>query len=31
MYFEISYVNNCVCQANIYVADNIDIAEAYFK
>lgn len=31
MYFEVSYVNNCVCQANIYVADNIDIAEAYFK
>lgn len=31
MYFEICYVNNCVCQANIYVADNIDIAEAYFK
>ena len=31
MYFEVSYVNNHVCQANIYVADNIDIAEAYFK
>lgn len=31
MYFEVSYVNNCVCQTNIYVADNIDIAEAYFK
>ena len=31
MYFEVSYVNNSVCQANIYVADNIDIAEAYFK
>ena len=25
MYFEVGYVNNCVCQANIYVA------EAYFK
>ncbi len=31
MYFEVSYVNNCVSQTNIYVADNIDIAEAYFK
>lgn len=31
MYFKVGYVNNCVCQANIYVADNIDIVEAYFK
>jgi hypothetical protein len=31
MYFEISYVNNHICKVSIYVADNIDIAESYFK
>ena len=31
MYFEVSYIDNGVPQANIYGADNIDIAEAYFK
>ena len=31
MYFEVSYIDNGVPQANIYCADNIDIAEAYFK